>query len=158
MVRVSACFFFQWYRKLKPPQLSNEFGFPIATFLHASEAYLVPSLVNGSSVLWIDDILLGLMNPPPDSKGPQLLLFYRLIIGKLMHPFQGMYALTRAHRHSRESYRGSEFAPAILASHNLSIIMTVSGLFLHLANPIHKLETSDRSTRHKFQRVNWRSP
>ncbi|KAJ4478297.1 hypothetical protein J3R30DRAFT_3890154, partial [Lentinula aciculospora] len=70
-------------------RLSNEFGFPLATFLHASEAYLVPSLVNGSR--------------------------------------EGTVAVALSstnHRHSRESYRGSEFAPAILASHNLSVIMT----------------------------------
>ncbi|KAJ4497806.1 hypothetical protein C8R41DRAFT_758876 [Lentinula lateritia] len=70
-------------------RLSNEFGFPIATFLHASEAYLVPSLVNGS-----------------------------------LEGTPAVALLSTNHRHSRESYRGSEFAPAILASHNLSIIMT----------------------------------
>ncbi|KAJ4001803.1 carbohydrate esterase family 9 protein [Lentinula boryana] len=70
-------------------RLSNEFGFSLAIFLHASEAYLVPTLFN-------------------DSRGgtPAVALS------------------STNHRHARESYRGSEFAPAILAAHNLSIIMT----------------------------------
>ncbi|KAJ3975165.1 carbohydrate esterase family 9 protein [Lentinula raphanica] len=70
-------------------RLSNEFGFPLAAFLHASEAYLVPALINGSYES-VPAVALSSTN----------------------------------HRYSRESFRGSEFAPAILASYNLPIIMT----------------------------------
>ncbi|KAF9076825.1 hypothetical protein BDP27DRAFT_1312651 [Rhodocollybia butyracea] len=77
-------------------RLSNEFGFPLDIFLHASEAYLVPALVNGS-----------------DAGTPAIAL------------------LSTGYHHSRESYRGSEFAPAILASRNFSVIMTTDGLIVN---------------------------
>ncbi|KAF5390646.1 hypothetical protein D9757_002646 [Collybiopsis confluens] len=77
-------------------RLSNEFDFPIAIFLHGSEAYLVPSLLNAS--------------------------------------FGGAPAIALSssnHRHTRESYRGSEFASAVLSSNNFSVIMTTDSPFVN---------------------------
>ncbi|KAL4247136.1 hypothetical protein ABKN59_001342 [Abortiporus biennis] len=69
-------------------RLSNEFKFHIASFHHASEAYLVPGVLNRT---------FG---------GP---------------PAVALFAKT--HRYTRETYRGSEFAPRILTDHNISVIM-----------------------------------
>ncbi|KAG6821570.1 hypothetical protein H0H93_000079 [Arthromyces matolae] len=69
-------------------RLSNEFEFPIASFHHASDAWLVPSLLK-------------------KARGgiPAVALF------------------ATNHRYKRESYRGSEFAPRVLADEGIPVVM-----------------------------------
>ncbi|KAK2466065.1 hypothetical protein APHAL10511_001707 [Amanita phalloides] len=69
-------------------RLSNEFKFPIASFHHAAEAYLVPEVLKRT---W--------------GGTPAVALF-----------------ATR-HRYKREAFRGSEFAPRILADEGIPVIM-----------------------------------
>ncbi|CAK5272816.1 unnamed protein product [Mycena citricolor] len=69
-------------------RLTNEFKFPISTFHHAHEAYLVPELLKKAY-----------------GKPPAIAMF-----------------ATHA-RFKREAYRGSEFAPAILADNDIDVVM-----------------------------------
>ncbi|KAJ7494939.1 hypothetical protein FB451DRAFT_1163676 [Mycena latifolia] len=81
-------------------RLSNEFQFPIASIHHAGETYLVPELLKRAWVL----PRRSLMN---DAQGniPAIALF------------------ASNFRKKREAYRGSEFAPRILADNGLPVIM-----------------------------------
>ncbi|KAF8737942.1 hypothetical protein AX14_012122 [Amanita brunnescens Koide BX004] len=69
-------------------RLSNEFKFPIASFHHAAEAYLVP------------DVLKRTWGGTP-----------------------AVALLSTRHRHKREAFRGSEFAPRILADQGIPVVM-----------------------------------
>ncbi|KAI6132248.1 hypothetical protein EDD16DRAFT_1775935 [Pisolithus croceorrhizus] len=72
----------------KEMQLTNEFRFPVASFHHAGETYLVPDLLEKT---W--------------GGAPSIALF------------------AANFRKKREAYRGSEFAPRILTSHGLSVVL-----------------------------------
>ncbi|KAH0587756.1 hypothetical protein H2248_006514 [Termitomyces sp. 'cryptogamus'] len=69
-------------------RLSNEFEFPIASFHHASEAWLVPGLLK-----------------------------------KTWGGTPGVAMFATNHRYKREAYRGSEFAPRVLADEGIPVIM-----------------------------------
>ncbi|PPQ64627.1 hypothetical protein CVT24_008364 [Panaeolus cyanescens] len=69
-------------------RLSNEFQFPISSFHHAAEAYLVPNTLKRT---W----------------------------GGI--PAVALFATN--YRYKRESYRGSEFAPRVLADEGIPVIM-----------------------------------
>ncbi|KAF8958055.1 hypothetical protein BDZ97DRAFT_1950338 [Flammula alnicola] len=69
-------------------RLSNEFKFPVASFHHAGETYLVPDLLKKT---W--------------GGAPSIALF------------------ASNFRKKREAYRGSEFAPRILAEHGIPVVM-----------------------------------
>ncbi|EMD40496.1 hypothetical protein CERSUDRAFT_130402 [Gelatoporia subvermispora B] len=69
-------------------RLTNEFQFPIASFHHASEAWLVPEVLKRT---W--------------GGTPAIAIF------------------ATNHRYKRESYRGSEFAPRILADNDIPVVM-----------------------------------
>ncbi|KIK69905.1 hypothetical protein GYMLUDRAFT_187332 [Collybiopsis luxurians FD-317 M1] len=69
-------------------RLSNEFKFPVASFHHAGETYLVPNLLKKA---W--------------GGAPAVALF------------------AANARKKREAYRGSEFAPRILADHGIPVVM-----------------------------------
>lgn len=69
-------------------RLSNEFKFPIASFHHASEAWLVPELLKRT---WGETPAIA--------------------------------AFATNHRHKREAFRGSEFAPRILSDAGISVIL-----------------------------------
>lgn len=69
-------------------RLTNEFRFPVASFHHAGETYLVPELLEKT---W--------------GGAPSIALF------------------AANFRKKREAYRGSEFAPRILTSHGLSVVL-----------------------------------
>ncbi|KIJ09655.1 hypothetical protein PAXINDRAFT_87177, partial [Paxillus involutus ATCC 200175] len=72
-------------------RLTNEFKFPVASFHHAGEAYLVPDLLKKT---W--------------GGVPSIALF------------------AANFRKKREAYRGSEFAPRILTSHGIPVVMKAS--------------------------------
>ncbi|KAF4615672.1 hypothetical protein D9613_012510 [Agrocybe pediades] len=69
-------------------RLSNEFKFPVASFHHAGETYLVPDLLKKT---W--------------GGTPSIALF------------------ATNFRKKREAYRGSEFAPRVLAEHGIPVVM-----------------------------------
>ncbi|KAG6854875.1 hypothetical protein C0991_012065 [Blastosporella zonata] len=69
-------------------RLSNEFQFPIASFHHASDAWLVPDLLK-----------------------------------KTWGGTPGVAMFATNHRYKREAYRGSEFAPRVLADEGIPVIM-----------------------------------
>ncbi|PCH40798.1 hypothetical protein WOLCODRAFT_24274 [Wolfiporia cocos MD-104 SS10] len=69
-------------------RLTNEFQFPIASFHHASEAWLVPEVLKRTY-----------------GGTPAIALF------------------ATNHRYKRESYRGSEFAPRVLADNGIPVVM-----------------------------------
>ncbi|KAF8801695.1 amidohydrolase [Phlegmacium glaucopus] len=69
-------------------RLSNEFQFPVASFHHAGETYLVPDLLKKA---W--------------GGAPSIALF------------------ASNFKKKREAYRGSEFAPRILADHGIPVVM-----------------------------------
>ncbi|KAH9484599.1 hypothetical protein JR316_0004081 [Psilocybe cubensis] len=69
-------------------RLSNEFKFPVASFHHAGETYLVPDLLKKT---W--------------GGAPSIALF------------------ASNFRKKREAYRGSEFAPRVLAGHGIPVVM-----------------------------------
>ncbi|KAF8805276.1 hypothetical protein BYT27DRAFT_7297664 [Phlegmacium glaucopus] len=69
-------------------RLSNEFQFPVASFHHAGETYLVPDLLKKT---W--------------GGVPSIALF------------------ASNFKKKREAYRGSEFAPRILAGHGIPVVM-----------------------------------
>ncbi|OCH94307.1 hypothetical protein OBBRIDRAFT_789441 [Obba rivulosa] len=69
-------------------RLTNEFQFPIASFHHASEAWLVPQVLKQT---W--------------GGTPAIAIF------------------ATNHRYKRESYRGSEFAPRVLADNDIPVVM-----------------------------------
>ncbi|KAF8886873.1 hypothetical protein CPB84DRAFT_1787269 [Gymnopilus junonius] len=69
-------------------RLSNEFKFPVASFHHAGETYLVPDLLKKTY-----------------GGAPSIALF------------------ATNFRKKREAYRGSEFAPRVLAEHNIPVVM-----------------------------------
>ncbi|KDR69239.1 hypothetical protein GALMADRAFT_128703 [Galerina marginata CBS 339.88] len=69
-------------------RLSNEFKFPVASFHHAGETYLVPDLLKKT---W--------------GGAPSIALF------------------ASNFRKKREAYRGSEFAPRVLAEHGIPVVM-----------------------------------
>ncbi|KZT70361.1 composite domain of metallo-dependent hydrolase [Daedalea quercina L-15889] len=69
-------------------RLTNEFEFPIASFHHASEAWLVPNLLKRT---WGGT------------------------------PTVGVFAAV--HRYKRESFRGSAFAPRVLADSGIPVVM-----------------------------------
>jgi len=88
-------------------QLTNEFKFSIAAFHHAHETYLVPDLLKkayGAGVFFrfIPHILMSFIGSTP-----AIALF------------------ATNGRYKREAYRGSEFAPRILAEHGLRVVMKV---------------------------------
>ncbi|KAF8889894.1 hypothetical protein BD779DRAFT_1610936 [Infundibulicybe gibba] len=78
-------------------RLSNEFKFPVASFHHAGETYLVPDLLKKT---W--------------GGAPTIALF--------ASNFNCSY-LMRTRRKKREAYRGSEFAPRVLAEHGIPVVM-----------------------------------
>lgn len=96
-------------------QLTNEFQFPIAAFHHAHETYLVPELLKQA---------YGEIRFPNTAF---LKRAYESNAGNV--PASAIFA-TNA-RYKRESYRGSEFAPKILAQNGLPVVMKV-GFPLHL--------------------------
>ncbi|PSR73697.1 hypothetical protein PHLCEN_2v10616 [Hermanssonia centrifuga] len=69
-------------------RLTNEFKFPIASFHHAQEAWLVPEVLKRT---W--------------GGTPAIAIF------------------ASNHRYKRESYRGSNFAPRVLADNDISVVM-----------------------------------
>ncbi|KAF9242017.1 hypothetical protein BU15DRAFT_44398 [Melanogaster broomeanus] len=69
-------------------RLTNEFKFPVASYHHAGETYLVPDLLKKT---W--------------GGVPSIALF------------------AANFRKKREAYRGSEFAPRVLASHGIPVVM-----------------------------------
>lgn len=69
-------------------RLTNEFEFPVASFHHAGETYLVPDLLKKT---W--------------GGTPAIALF------------------ASNFRKKREAYRGSEFAPRVLAEHGIDVVM-----------------------------------
>lgn len=69
-------------------RLTNEFEFPVASFHHAGETYLVPELLKKT---W--------------GGTPAIALF------------------ASNFRKKREAYRGSEFAPRVLAEHGIDVVM-----------------------------------
>ncbi|KAG2142813.1 uncharacterized protein EDB93DRAFT_1338417 [Suillus bovinus] len=69
-------------------RLTNEFEFPVASFHHAGETYLVPELLKK---MW--------------GGTPAIALF------------------ASNFRKKREAYRGSEFAPRVLAEHGINVVM-----------------------------------
>ncbi|RDB22753.1 hypothetical protein Hypma_010022 [Hypsizygus marmoreus] len=69
-------------------RLSNEFEFPIASFHHAAEAWLVPDLLK-----------------------------------KTWGGIPGIAMFATNHRYKREAFRGSEFAPRVLADAGIPVIM-----------------------------------
>ncbi|KAG2130176.1 uncharacterized protein EDB93DRAFT_1323346 [Suillus bovinus] len=69
-------------------RLTNEFEFPVASFHHAGETYLVPELLKKT---W--------------GGTPAIALF------------------ASNFRKKREAYRGSEFAPRVLAEHGINVVM-----------------------------------
>ena len=89
-------------------QLTNEFKFSIAAFHHGHETYLVPDLLKKA----YGSPLLSCLN----------IIILTFIIGG--PPAIALFA-TNA-RYKREAYRGSEFAPAILADNDLKVVMKVS--------------------------------
>lgn len=87
--------------------MSNEFNFPIAAFHHAHEAFLVPDLLKNSYGLSGSRCPLSFDSVPPSGGVPAAALF-----------------ATNA-RYKREAYRGSEFAPRILADNGIKVVMKV---------------------------------
>ncbi|KAG1735265.1 uncharacterized protein EDB91DRAFT_1250481 [Suillus paluster] len=75
-------------------RLTNEFEFPVASFHHAGETYLVPELLKKT---W--------------GGTPTIALF------------------ASNFRKKREAYRGSEFAPRVLAEHGIDVVMKVNVAF-----------------------------
>ncbi|KIK32466.1 hypothetical protein CY34DRAFT_101461, partial [Suillus luteus UH-Slu-Lm8-n1] len=69
-------------------RLTNEFEFPVASFHHAGETYLVPELLKQT---WVST--------------PAIALF------------------ASNFRKKREAFRGSEFAPRVLAEHGIDVVM-----------------------------------
>lgn len=90
-------------------QLTNEFQFPIAAFHHAHETYLVPELLKQAygEIRFLDATFLDRANASNVGNVPASAIF-----------------ATNA-RYKRESYRGSEFAPKILAQNGLPVVMKV---------------------------------
>ncbi|KAF9012657.1 carbohydrate esterase family 9 protein [Cyathus striatus] len=95
-------------------RLTNEFKFPLASFHHASEAYLVPDLLKRT---W--------------GGTPTIALF------------------ATNYRYKRESYRGSEFAPRILADEGIPVVMKTdhpainNRYLLHEAQQAHHFSLPD---------------
>ncbi|KAH8825118.1 carbohydrate esterase family 9 protein [Flagelloscypha sp. PMI_526] len=86
-------------------RLSNEFKFPIAAFHHAHETYLVPETLKKA---WgIAYPFCAVLAANPRSLGPT--------------PGAALFATLG--RYKKEAYRGSEFAPRILASHGIDVSM-----------------------------------
>ncbi|KAG0708992.1 hypothetical protein DFH29DRAFT_821582 [Suillus ampliporus] len=89
-------------------RLTNEFEFPVASFHHAGETYLVPELLKKT---W--------------GGTPAIALF------------------ASNFRKKREAYRGSEFAPRVLAEHGINVVMKSdhpvvnSRYLLHEAAQVH---------------------
>jgi imidazolonepropionase-like amidohydrolase len=89
-------------------RLTNEFEFPVASFHHAGETYLVPELLKKT---W--------------GGTPAIALF------------------ASNFRKKREAYRGSEFAPRVLAEHGIDVVMKSdhpvvnSRYLLHEAAQVH---------------------
>lgn len=90
-------------------QLTNEFQFPIAAFHHAHETYLVPELLKQAygEICFTNSTFLKRANGSNAGNVPASAIF-----------------ATNA-RYKRESYRGSEFAPKILAQNGLPVVMKV---------------------------------
>ncbi|KAJ3809316.1 carbohydrate esterase family 9 protein [Lentinula aff. lateritia] len=87
-------------------RLTNEFKFPIAAFHHAHETYLVPELLKkayGTVPTQYVSLTTGVYEMSGHT--PAVALF-----------------ATNA-RYKRESYRGSEFAPRILADNGIQVVM-----------------------------------
>ncbi|TFY55471.1 hypothetical protein EVG20_g9306 [Dentipellis fragilis] len=102
-------------------RLSNEFKFPIASFHHAAEAYLVPDILKRT---W--------------GGTPAVALF------------------ASTYRNKRESFRGSVFAPRVLADNNISVIMKAGRP--PTALPPSHLTLSDRPPRNLCARAPLSSP
>ena len=89
-------------------QLSQEFKIPISSFHGASEAYLVPGVLRTTYV--VD----GLLHDRD-----------RL---NVLYSFAGVPAIVLSadsFRQKRETFRGSEFAPRVLAENGFPIVMKV---------------------------------
>ncbi|KAG9316550.1 carbohydrate esterase family 9 protein [Chiua virens] len=87
-------------------RLTNEFKFPLAAFHHAHETYLVPGTLKQAYSMF-SSILRVMLNTSHADNTPAVALF-----------------ATNA-RYKREAYRGSEFAPRILAENGIDIVMKV---------------------------------
>ncbi|KAH9833762.1 uncharacterized protein C8Q71DRAFT_712148 [Rhodofomes roseus] len=82
-------------------RLTNEFEFPIASFHHASEAWLVPNLLKRTRVVcFLHELALTEWGGTPTV---------------------GVFAAV--HRYKRESFRGSGFAPRVLADNGIPVVM-----------------------------------
>lgn len=93
-------------------RLSNEFKFSVAAFHHAHEAYLVPDLLKRT---W--------------GGAPALALFSDHARYAFSFQFDTPIVVSNVHNcssYKREAYRGSEYAPSILAKHGLRVIMKVN--------------------------------
>jgi hypothetical protein len=91
-------------------RLSNEFKFPVAAFHHAHETYLVPDLLK-TTYGGTPAIALFATNAR----------FVKSTFIILRHVF----ADEDNDRYKREAYRGTEFAPRILADNGLRVMMKV---------------------------------
>lgn len=101
-------------------QITNEFKFSIAAFHHAHETYLVPDLLKKAYGSSYDDDA-----PNMQTKGA-----YK------GHP-PGVALFATNARYKREAYRGSEFAPRILADNGLQVVMKVGPT-------VHMMRTAER--------------
>ena len=88
--------------------MTNEFQFPIAAFHHAHETYLVPDTLKSAYGQYV--LLPTLL---ADSQAG--------IPGGA--PAAALFA-TKA-RYKRESFRGSEFAPRVLAENGIRVVLKV---------------------------------
>ena len=91
-------------------QITNEFKFPIAAFHHAHETYLVPDTLKsayGEPVVFSEQSLQQSTNASDSGHPPAAALF------------------ATHGRYKREAYRGSEFAPRILAENGLQVVLKV---------------------------------
>ncbi|PPQ65953.1 hypothetical protein CVT26_010715 [Gymnopilus dilepis] len=93
-------------------RLSNEFQFPVATIAQGSEAWLVPDLLRKVYVqidfVYVDNVSTQL---------PQV--GWRPFCRNAGNKTSGMKS-----RERRERYRGSEFAPSVLAQQEIPAVMT----------------------------------
>lgn len=117
-------------------QLSNEFQFSIASFHHAGETYLVPDLLKKTYVRYtkfLDHILLApdmLMMCIGWCPG-NITLCLELQVWEHTSVFTARsIAEDWNYRKKREAYRGSEFAPRVLAAHAVPVVMKVCQVFM----------------------------
>lgn len=137
-------------------QLSNEFGFEVAAFHHAHEAYLVPEVLKRAYSELSHHPTLNLYDDGVQRKH---------LPSRCSRRSRGRSSSLRNHvlilqrpsrcRYKREAYRHSEFAPRVLADEGLDVIMKVASTFMRrtigslikgalVRPPCHSLEEPDR--------------